>query len=52
MVVNTAAESVAASTRKSLQALEALGYLPLDDRGYSEEEEGAITERLRALGYI
>lgn len=53
VIVDTASEDADASVNKILLTLEQLGYIPADDgRGYSEEEEESIKERLRDLGYI
>ncbi len=53
VVVDTASEDADASVNKILLTLEQLGYIPADDgRGYSEEEEESIKQRLRDLGYI
>ncbi len=53
VIVDTASEDADASVNKILLTLEQLGYIPADDgRGYSEEEEEGIKERLRDLGYI
>jgi adenylyl-sulfate kinase len=53
VVVDTAAEDEAVSLDKILRKLEEMGYVPVaDERGYTDEEEEAIKERLRELGYI
>jgi len=53
VVVDTAAEDEAASLDKILQKLAEMGYVPVaDERGYTDEEEETIKERLRELGYI
>jgi len=53
VVVDTACESVEDSVRKIIGTLEQLSYIPAGDgRGYSEEEEETIKQRLRDLGYI
>lgn len=53
VVVDTAAEPIDASVGKILRTLEVLGYIPAEDgRGYTDEEEESIKERLRELGYI
>lgn len=53
VIVDTASEDIDTSLNKILLTLEQLGYIPADDgRGYSEDEEESIKERLRDLGYI
>jgi len=53
VVIDTAKEDVDACVGKIIQTLEQLGYIPAGDgRGYTDEEEETITERLRELGYI
>jgi len=53
VVVDTAGEDIEASLNKILGTLEQLNYIPATDgRGYSEEEEESIKQRLRDLGYI
>lgn len=53
VVVDTACESVEDSVRKIIGTLEQLSYIPAGNgRGYSEEEEETIKQRLRDLGYI
>jgi adenylyl-sulfate kinase len=53
VVVNTGAEDVEASVNKILCTLEQMGYVPSDDgRGYTDEEEESIKQRLQDLGYI
>ncbi|NIM06599.1 MAG: adenylyl-sulfate kinase [Armatimonadetes bacterium] len=53
VVVDTAAEDEEASVAKIIGTLEQMGYIPAGDgRGYSEEEEESIKQRLRDLGYI
>lgn len=53
VVVDTASEDADTSVNKIILTLEQLGYIPADDgRGYSEEEEESIKQRLRDLGYI
>ena len=53
VIVDTAAEDEAVSLDKILRKLEEMGYVPVaDERGYTDEEEEAIKERLRDLGYI
>jgi adenylyl-sulfate kinase len=52
VTVDTGREGVEASVGKIVAALEALGYLPADDPGYTAEEEERILGRLRELGYL
>jgi adenylyl-sulfate kinase len=53
VVVDTACEDVEESVRKTIATLEQLHYIPAGDaRGYSEDEEETIKQRLRDLGYI
>lgn len=53
VVINTACESIDESVNKIITTLEQLGYIPAGDaRGYSEDEEEAIKQRLKDLGYI
>jgi len=53
VIVDTANEDIETSLNKILGTLEALGYIPAGDgKGYSEDEEEAIKQRLRDLGYI
>jgi adenylyl-sulfate kinase len=53
VVVDTAAEDVDISVRRIIATLEEMRYIPAGDgRGYSEEEEESIKQRLRDLGYI
>jgi len=53
VVVDTAAEDVDTSVQRIIATLEEMRYIPAGDgRGYSEEEEESIKERLRDLGYI
>ena len=53
VVVNTASEDIDASVNKIIATLEQLSYIPATDgRGYSEEEEESIKQRLKDLGYI
>lgn len=53
VVVDTAREEVDASVQKIIAKLEEMRYIPAaDGRGYSEEEEESIKQRLRDLGYI
>ena len=53
VIVDTASEDVDTSVNKIILTLEQLGHIPADDgRGYSEEEEESIKQRLRDLGYI
>ena len=54
VVVETDKETPEESTAKIIRTLELMDYIPPSDTEdeYSEEEEEAIKERLRALGYI
>src|SRR4030042_1085700 len=53
VVVNTASEDINASVHKIIATLEQLSYIPATDgRGYSEDEEESIKQRLKDLGYI
>jgi len=53
VVVNTAEEDIETSVGKIIGTLEQMGYIPVGDgRGYTEEEEESIKQRLRDLGYI
>lgn len=53
IVVHTGSETVEESTAIILRRLAELGYLEAEaGEVYSEEEETAVEERLRALGYI
>jgi adenylyl-sulfate kinase len=53
VVVNTAKEDIETSVNRIIRTLEQMGYIPAGDaRGYTEEEEESIKERLRDLGYI
>ena len=53
VVVDTASEDVDTSLDKIMRKLEEMGYIPAaDGRGYTDEEEESIKERLRELGYI
>jgi len=53
VVVNTASEDIDASVNRIVATLEQLSYIPATDgRGYNEEEEESIKQRLKDLGYI
>jgi adenylyl-sulfate kinase len=53
VVVDTANEDIETSVQRIIGTLEELRYIPAGDgRGYSEEEEESIKQRLRDLGYI
>jgi len=54
IVVNTSVESPEESARKIVAKLEELGWVPsVEDQGvYSQDEEQAVENRLRALGYL
>jgi adenylyl-sulfate kinase len=53
VIVDTAKEDPAASAQRILRTLEEMGYIPSGgERGYSDEEEETIKQRLRELGYI
>jgi len=53
VVCDTDAEDVDASAARIIGTLEQMGYIPAgDERGYSDDEEETIKQRLRDLGYI
>jgi len=53
IVVHTAEQSLEECVQVILRRLEELGYLaPAQQEVYSSEDEAAVEERLRALGYI
>lgn len=53
VVVNTASEDIDTSVNRIIATLEQLSYIPATDgRGYNEEEEESIKQRLKDLGYI
>ncbi len=53
VVVDTANEDIDTSVQRIIATLEQLNYIPAGDgRGYSEEEEESIKQRLKDLGYI
>lgn len=53
VIVDTANEDVEVSLNRIIATLEQLNYIPAGDgRGYSEEEEETIKQRLKDLGYI
>lgn len=53
VVVDTANEEIEASVQRIIGTLEEMRYIPAGDgRGYSEEEEESIKQRLSDLGYI
>jgi len=53
VVVDTANEDVDVCVQRIIATLEQLSYIPATDgRGYSEDEEESIKQRLRDLGYI
>ena len=53
IVVHTGQQTLEESAGVILQRLEELGYLvPKEEEAYSTEDEAAVEERLRALGYI
>jgi adenylyl-sulfate kinase len=53
VVVNTASEDIDVSANRIIATLEQLSYIPATDgRGYSEDEEESIKQRLKDLGYI
>jgi adenylyl-sulfate kinase len=53
VIADTGTEDVDTSVGNILSKLEEMGYVPATDgRGYSEEEEESIKQRLRDLGYI
>ena len=51
--INSGTESIEESFAKIITYLEERGLIrPLDESGYSEEEEEAISAHLEALGYL
>jgi adenylyl-sulfate kinase len=53
VVVDTAKEDIDASVQRIIGTLEQLAYIPAGDgRGYSDDEEESIKQRLKDLGYI
>jgi adenylyl-sulfate kinase len=53
VAANTGREDVEESVGKIIGTLERMGYIPAGDaRGYAPDEEEAIKQRLRDLGYI
>lgn len=53
IIVHTAQQTLEESAEVILRRLEELGYLePEEEEVYSAEDEAAVEERLRALGYI
>ena len=53
VIVDTANEDIEVSLNRIIATLEQLNYIPAGDgRGYSEEEEETIKQRLKDLGYI
>jgi adenylylsulfate kinase len=56
VIVDTDVETPEESVGKIIAELEELGYISEapeeEDRGYSEEEEKVLEDRLRALGYV
>jgi adenylyl-sulfate kinase len=52
IVVNSGTQSIEQSLQIILDRLVELGYLAAEDEVYSEEDEAAVQDRLRALGYI
>lgn len=53
VVVDTAKEDIEASVQRIIGTLEQLAYIPAGDgRGYSDDEEESIKQRLKDLGYI
>lgn len=53
VVVDTANEQIDTCVGRIIATLEQLTYIPAGDgRGYSDEEEESIKQRLRDLGYI
>jgi len=53
VVVDTSSEDIETATARIIHTLEKMGYIPAGDgRGYTEEEEESIRQRLRDLGYI
>jgi adenylylsulfate kinase len=53
VICDTGREDIETSVSKIIGKLEEMGYIPAgEERGYSEEEEESIKQRLRDLGYI
>jgi adenylyl-sulfate kinase len=53
VIVDTAGEDIETSLNRIIATLEQLNYIPAGDgRGYSQEEEETIRQRLKDLGYI
>lgn len=53
VVVDTAREEIDTSVQRIVGTLEQLAYIPAGDgRGYSDDEEESIKQRLKDLGYI
>lgn len=53
VVVDTGKEDIDASVQRIIGTLEQLTYIPAGDgRGYSDDEEESIKQRLKDLGYI
>jgi adenylyl-sulfate kinase len=53
VIVETAGEDIETSLNRIIATLEQLNYIPAGDgRGYSQEEEETIKQRLKDLGYI
>ncbi len=53
VVVDTAKEDIDTSVQRIIGTLEQLAYIPAGDgRGYSDDEEESIKQRLKDLGYI
>jgi adenylyl-sulfate kinase len=53
VIVDTAGEDIETSLSRIIATLEQLNYIPAGDgRGYSQEEEETIKQRLKDLGYI
>jgi adenylyl-sulfate kinase len=53
VVVDTAKEDIDTSVQRIIGTLEQLNYIPAGDgRGYSDDEEESIKQRLKDLGYI
>ncbi len=52
LVVETDRETVDESAQRVIAKLENSGYIPLQEKEYSQEEEELIAKRLESLGYL